>query len=234
MRISVIIPAFNEEKSIPYVLNDIPNFVNQIIVCDNSSTDKTSEIAKSFGAKVVFEKKKGYGYACLKAISYLKNLEVKPEIVVFIDGDYSDDPKEMKKIIDPIVSEGYDFVLGARTESLRDKHSMTTHQIFGNWLACLLMKIFFDSTFKDLGPFRAITWDKLMQLNMRDKTFGWTIEMQIKALMKNYKYKEIAVKYKKRIGKSKISGTLKGSILAGKKILYLIFKYYLKKKGGLL
>ena len=234
MRVSVIIPAFNEEKSIPYVLNDIPNFVNQVVVCDNSSTDKTSEIAKNFGAKVVYEKKRGYGNACLKAITYLKNLKEKPEIVVFIDGDYSDDPKEMKKIIDPIVNEGYDFVLGARTKKLRDKHSMTAHQIFGNWLACLLMKIFFNSTFKDLGPFRAITWDKLLKLNMRDKTFGWTIEMQIKALMKNYKYKEIDVKYKKRLGKSKISGTLKGSILAGKKILYLIFKYYFKKKVGLL
>ena len=230
MRISVIIPVFNEEKSIPYVLKDIPDFVNQIIVCDNSSTDKTSEIAESLGAKVVFEKKKGYGNACLKAISYLKNLKVKPEIVVFIDGDYSDDPKQMRKIIDPILNEEYDFVLGARTKSLRDKHSMTAHQIFGNWLACFLMKIFFNSTFKDLGPFRAIKWDKLMQLNMGDKTFGWTVEMQIKALMKNFKYKEIGVKYKKRIGKSKISGTLKGSILAGKKILHLIFKYYLKKQ----
>ena len=233
MKISVVIPAFNEEKSIPYVLNDIPNFVNLIIVCDNSSTDKTSEIAKNMGAKVVFEEKKGYGNACLKAISYLRNLKDKPEIVVFIDGDYSDDPKQMKKIIDPIVNDGYDFVLGARTKDLRDKHSMTTHQIFGNWLACFLMRIFFNSRFKDLGPFRAITWDKLMQLDMRDKSFGWTIEMQIKALIKNYKYKEIGVKYKKRIGKSKISGTLVGSILAGKKILYLIFKYYLKKKIGL-
>ena len=231
---SVIIPAFNEEKSIPYVLNDIPNFVNQVIVCDNSSTDKTSEIAKNMGAKVVFEEKKGYGNACLKAISYLRNLKDKPEIVVFIDGDYSDDPKQMKKIVDPIYYEGYDLVLGARTKSLRDKNSMTAHQIFGNWLACFLMRIFFNSRFKDLGPFRAITWDKLMQLDMRDKSFGWTIEMQIKALIKNYKYKEIGVKYKKRIGKSKISGTLVGSILAGKKILYLIFKYYFKKKVGLL
>ena len=233
MKISVVIPAFNEEKSIPYVLNDIPNFVNLIIVCDNSSTDKTSEIAKNLGAKVVFEEKKGYGNACLKAISYLRNLKDKPEIVVFIDGDYSDDPKQMKKIVDPIFYEGYDLVLGARTKSLRDKNSMTAHQIFGNWLACFLMRIFFNSRFKDLGPFRAITWDKLMQLDMRDKSFGWTIEMQIKALIKNYKYKEIGVKYKKRIGKSKISGTLVGSILAGKKILYLIFKYYLKKKIGL-
>ncbi len=233
MRVSVIIPVFNEEKSIPYVLNDIPNFVSQIIVCDNSSTDKTSEIAKKLGAEVVFEKEKGYGNACLKAISYLKNLKVKPEVVVFIDGDYSDDPQQMKKIIDPIVNQGYDFVSGARTKSLRDKHSMTAQQIFGNQLACFLMKIFFNSKFRDLGPFRAITWDKLMELNMRDKTFGWTIEMQIKVLMKNYKYKEIDVKYKKRIGKSKISGTLKGTILAGKKILYLIFKYYLKKKIGI-
>ena len=233
MKISVVIPAFNEEKSIPYVLNDIPNFVNLIIVCDNSSTDKTSEIAKNMGAKVVFEEKKGYGNACLKAISYLRNLKDKPKIVVFIDGDYSDDPKQMKKIVDPIFYEGYDLVLGARTKSLRDKNSMTAHQIFGNWLACFLMRIFFNSRFKDLGPFRAITWDKLMQLDMRDKSFGWTIEMQIKALIKNYKYKEIGVKYKKRIGKSKISGTLVGSILAGKKILYLIFKYYLKKKIGL-
>ena len=233
MKISVVIPAFNEEKSIPYVLNDIPNFVNLIIVCDNSSTDKTSEIAKNMGAKVVFEEKKGYGNACLKAISYLRNLKDKPEIVVFIDGDYSDDTKQMKKIVDPIFYEGYDLVLGARTKSLRDKNSMTAHQIFGNWLACFLMRIFFNSRFKDLGPFRAITWDKLMQLDMRDKSFGWTIEMQIKALIKNYKYKEIGVKYKKRIGKSKISGTLVGSILAGKKILYLIFKYYLRKKIGL-
>ena len=147
MKISVVIPAFNEEKSIPYVLNDIPNFVNLVIVCDNSSTDKTSEIAKNMGAKVVFEEKKGYGNACLKAISYLRNLKDKPEIVVFIDGDYSDDPKQMKKIVDPIFYEGYDLVLGARTKSLRDKNSMTAHQIFGNWLACFLMRIFFNSRF---------------------------------------------------------------------------------------
>jgi len=226
--IKVIIPAINEEKSIAKVLKEIPEIVSEVILVDNNSSDNTAEIAKQNGAKVIKELKKGYGYACLKGINELINNP--PDILVFLDGDYSDYPNELNDIVKPIIDNKVDFVIGSRIKKWREKHSMTPQQIFGNWLSCKLMQFLYDSKFTDLGPFRAIRWNTLMNLNMHDKTYGWTIEMQLKILKKKLSYTEVPVHYKKRIGISKVSGTFKGTIFAGLKIIGWIFKYYFSKK----
>ena len=227
--IKVIIPAYNEAHSIAHVIKDIPGIVDEIIVVSNNSTDATEEIAKNAGATVLHEIRKGYGYACLKGMDYIANQELKPDIIVFLDGDYSDYPEELIKIVYPIIKNDIDFVIGARVKRLREKGSMTGPQVFGNWLATALMSYLFKSTFTDLGPFRAIKYKKLLALNMEDKTFGWTVEMQLKVLKQKMTYKEIPLKYRNRIGVSKVSGTVKGAIFAGVKILSWIFKYGLKK-----
>ena len=227
--IKVIIPAYNEEASIALVIQDIPKIVSEIIVVDNSSTDRTSEVAKKAGATVLSETNKGYGYACLKGMEYIASHSEKPDIVVFLDGDYSDYPEKLSEIVTPIIENNIDFVIGARVKSLREKGSMTVPQLFGNWLATNLMKLFFNSKFTDLGPFRAIKYPVLLSLNMEDKTYGWTVEMQLKVLKKKYSYLEIPVPYRNRIGVSKVSGTIKGAIFAGVKILSWIFKYSFKK-----
>jgi glycosyltransferase involved in cell wall biosynthesis len=228
-KIKVIIPAFNEADSIAHVINDIPNIVDEIIVVSNNSTDATESNAKKAGATVLVETKKGYGYACLKGMEYIANQNKKPEIIVFLDGDYSDYPEELTKIVSPIINSNIDFVIGARTKKLREQGSMTIPQIFGNWLATTLMSLFFGAKFTDLGPFRAIKYQKLLALNMEDKTYGWTVEMQLKALKQKLTYTEIPVNYRNRIGVSKVSGTVKGAIFAGVKILGWIFKYSFKK-----
>lgn len=233
--IKVVIPAFNEELSIGKVISEIPDIVSEVIVVDNNSTDSTSVVAKNAGATVLFENRKGYGYACLKGMEYISGLDAsensaqRPDIIVFLDGDYSDYPSELTKIVTPIIEEDIDFVLGSRVKELREDGSMTFPQRFGNKLATTLMKLFFHSTFTDLGPFRAIKYDKLLALNMEDKTYGWTVEMQLKALKKKYTYREIPVPYRNRIGVSKVSGTVKGATMAGVKILGWIFKYSFKK-----
>lgn len=227
--IRVIIPAFNEEASIGKVIADIPTFVSEIIVVNNTSSDQTEAVAKKAGATVLREENMGYGYACLKGLDYLAGQEKKPDIVVFLDGDYSDYPEELTKIVRPIIEENIDLVIGARDKRLREKGSMTFPQIFGNWLATTLMRLFFRARFTDLGPFRAIKYSKLLALQMEDKTYGWTVEMQLKALKKNYTYVEVPVRYKNRIGVSKISGNLKAAVKAGIKILGWIFKYSFKK-----
>ena len=224
-KIKVIIPAFNEEESIPLVIKAIPSSVDEVIVVSNNSTDNTEANAKAAGATVLTEPNKGYGYACLKGMDYVAKQAEKPDIIVFLDGDYSDYPEELTKIVAPIIEDDIDFVVGARVKELREEGSMTGPQIFGNWLATFLMKLFFRSTFTDLGPFRAIKYSKLVSLQMQDKTYGWTVEMQLKALRNKLSYTEVAVPYKKRIGVSKISGTLSGAVLAGVKILGWIFKY---------
>lgn len=223
--IKVIIPAFNEEDSIAHVIKEIPDIVQEVIVVSNNSTDHTESVAKNAGATVLKEPQKGYGFACLKGMEYIAAQDIKPEIVVFLDGDYSDYPEELTKIVNPIIEKDIDLVIGARVKNLRESGSMTFPQIFGNWLATSLMKLFFNAKFTDLGPFRAIKYDKLLDLEMVDKTYGWTVEMQLKALKKHYSYTEIPVRYKKRIGVSKVSGTIKGAIFAGVKILSWIFKY---------
>ncbi|TMM59452.1 glycosyltransferase family 2 protein [Maribacter algarum] len=226
--IKVIIPAFNEADSIAEVIKEIPDSVEEVIVVNNNSTDETVRNAEAAGATVLTENRKGYGYACLKGMDYIAEQSNPPQIIVFIDGDYSDYPEELIKIVDPILNKGYDFVIGSRVKRLREEGSMTPQQIFGNWLATFLMKLFFRATFTDLGPFRAIKYDKLLTLEMEDKTYGWTVEMQLKALKKKLAYTEVPVRYKRRIGISKVSGTVKGSIFAGIKILGWIFKYSLK------
>lgn len=226
--IKVIIPAYNEAEAIINVINDIPNSVEEIIVVNNASTDATPENAKKSGATVLFEAKKGYGYACLKGMDYIENSKGKTDIIVFLDGDYSDYPEELEKIVTPITENNIDFVLGTRTQLVTEKGAMQPQQIFGNWLATTLMRLFFNSKFTDLGPFRAIKYPVLKSLQMEDKTYGWTVEMQLKILKKQYNYIEVPVNYRNRIGVSKVSGTLKGSIFAGIKILTWIFKYSFK------
>lgn len=227
--ILVIIPAFNEEDSIAGVLAEIPAIVKEIIVVDNNSTDKTSKRATEAGATVLFEKKPGYGNACLCGMEYVAAKIEKPDIIVFLDGDHSDYPAELQKLVTPIIEKNIDFVIGARNSKLREKGSMTFPQLFGNRLATTLMKILFKSKFTDLGPFRAIKYDKLLSLHMEDKTYGWTVEMQLKALRQKLSYTEVKVKYRCRsAGESKVSGTLKGAFFAGVKILSWIFKYSFK------
>ena len=226
--IKVIIPAYNQQDSIAHVINDIPKIVDEVIVISNNSTDKTELNAKNAGATVLKETKKGYGYACLKGLDYISKQKTKPDIIVFLDGDYSDYPEQLREIVDPIINKDIDFVVGARVEKLRESGSMTPQQVFGNWLATFLMKLFFGAKFSDLGPFRAIKYDKLLALEMEDKTYGWTVEMQLKVLKQKMTYKEIPVKYRNRIGVSKVSGTVKGTIFAGIKILSWIFKYSFK------
>ena len=224
--IDVIIPAFNEEKSISLVLDDIPkNLVNEVIVVNNASTDNTMDTARNGGATVLTEKNQGYGYACLKGIDYLKKRSQPPDIVVFIDADYSDYPEEMPKVVRPIIEDDYDMVIGSRARGEREPGSMMPQQIFGNWLATWLIKIIYNVTFTDLGPFRAIKFDKLLAINMQDQTFGWTVEMQVKAIKNRLRYTEVPVSYRKRVGVSKIAGTVSGSIKAGYKIIYTILKY---------
>jgi len=228
--IKVIIPAFNEQDAIANVVNEIPKIVDEIIVVSNNSTDNTEINAKNAGATVLKEHRKGYGFACLKGMEYIANLalEKQPYIIVFLDGDYSDYPAQLIEIIDPIIKDDIDFVIGTRVKRLRETGAMTPQQVFGNWLATFLMTLLFKAKFTDLGPFRAIKYQKLLALKMVDKTYGWTIEMQLKVLKQKLSYVEIPVKYKNRIGVSKVSGTIKGTIFAGVKILGWIFKYSFK------
>lgn len=226
--IKVIIPAHNEAKSIGKVVRDIPGSVDEIIVVSNHSTDNTGEEAGKAGATVLEESVKGYGQACLRGMTYISGLETTPDIIVFLDGDYSDYPEELDSLTAPIIFDDVDLVIGARVPELRAKGAMTKPQIFGNSLATFLMKTMFQARFSDLGPFRAIKYQKLLALEMKDKTYGWTVEMQLKALKKNYNYTEVPVRYRNRIGTSKVSGTVKGAFMAGVKILTWIFKYSFK------
>ncbi|MFD2916494.1 glycosyltransferase family 2 protein [Psychroserpens luteus] len=228
-KIKVIIPAYNEADSIAHVINDIPKIVDEIIVVSNDSNDDTEINAKNAGATVLVENNRGYGYACLKGMDYIANQNERPDIIVFLDGDYSDYPEELTKIIAPIINDDVDFVIGSRVKELREKGSMTVPQIFGNWLSTTLMTILFRAKFTDLGPFRAIKYNTLLELKMEDKTYGWTVEMQLKVLRKKFNYTEVPVNYRNRIGVSKVSGTVKGAIFAGVKILGWIFKYSFKK-----
>lgn len=225
--VKVIIPAYNEEESIAKVIGDIPmNVVKEVVVVNNASTDKTQCKAEEAGATVLFEETPGYGAACLNGMKYISSLRNDlPDIVVFIDGDYSDYPEEMIKLIQQITEYDYDLVIGSRSLGDREAGSMTFPQIFGNWLATNLLALFYGIKFTDLGPFRAIKYDSLMALSMIDTNYGWTVEMQLKAAKTKLKCTEVPVKYRKRIGFSKISGTLKGTIMAGYKILWTIFKY---------
>jgi len=234
--IAVLIPAYNEEQSIGLVLTELlalrdpltrQPLVDDIVVCDNASTDQTARIVKQTTARLVSETQLGYGAACLKAIDALT--QAPPDVVVFVDADHSVDVAELNALLDQIM-QGADLVIGCRTTEKQQKYALTTHQRFGNWLAALLIKLLWDKTINDLGPFRAITYKSLLALTMADRQFGWTVEMQIKALSAGLHVKEVPVSSLKRIGKSKISGTLRGTIGAGKGILGTIFRLYRKQQ----
>jgi glycosyltransferase involved in cell wall biosynthesis len=225
--IYVLIPAFNEENGIGEVIREIPKgLVREIVVINNASTDNTEKIARESGATVLRETIPGYGRACLKGLSYLKQSIRPHDIVVFIDADHSDYPEEMTLLVQPIIHRQADLVIGSRALGQKEKGSMTPQQIFGNWLATRLLRILYKVHFTDLGPFRAIRYEHLVALNMQDTTYGWTVEMQVKAAKLKLRCLEVPVRYRRRIGFSKISGTLKGTVMAGYKIITTIFKYY--------
>ena len=224
--IFVIIPAYNEEKSIGLVVREIPkHIVSEIIVVNNNSTDATDEQARLAGAKVLFESYRGYGAACLKGIEYLKNKNC--DIVVFMDGDLSDYPEELNLLINPILQNNFDFVVGSRILGKREKGSLPFQSRFGSVVAGLLINLFWKIKYTDLGPFRAIKFEKLLQLNMNDKWYGWTVQMQVRAAKQKLKIIEVPVSYRKRIGKSKVTGTFKGTIMASIIILKTIFKEFI-------
>jgi len=227
-RINIIIPAYNEENSIGKVLAAIPaGIAHDVIVVDNNSTDKTAQIAALANATVLHEPSAGYGNACLKGIAHALDKPecCRPDILVFLDGDYSDYPEEMALILAPILAGKADMVIGSRALGNRQPGAMLPQQLFGNWLATRMLKWLYQASFTDLGPFRAITVPALLQINMQDKTYGWTVEMQAKAAKLQIRYAEVPVSYRKRIGFSKVSGTVKGTVLAGYKIIYTILKY---------
>ena len=224
--VKVIIPAFNEENGVGNVIRDIPaGLVDEVVVVNNASTDETERVACEAGATVLREKVKGYGRACLKGMDYIAKSVDKADIIVFIDADYSDYPGEMDDLVQPILQGEADLVIGSRALGNLEKGAMTPQQVFGNWLATRLLKWLYGIKFTDLGPFRAIKYERLVDLNMEDKTYGWTVEMQLKAAKNGLRCVEVPVTYRKRIGFSKISGTVKGTIMAGYKIIWTIFKY---------
>lgn len=221
----VIIPALNEERSIGQVITDIPrDLVAEIVVVNNGSTDSTASVASDCGATVIDEERRGYGQACLAGMDHIKNSSYMPDIIVFLDADYSDYPQEMKDLLSPITEDGYDLVIGSRTIGERQRGALLPQALVGNYVATRLIKLLYRVDFTDLGPFRAIKYDKLLSLCMSDKTFGWTVEMQIKAAKKGFRCTEVPVSYRKRIGTSKVTGTIAGSVMAGVKIIWMIFR----------
>ncbi len=224
--IDVVIPAYNEDQSVGLVVNDLPkHLLRHIVVVNNNSTDKTVSVASEAGALVLTETEKGYGAACLCGLDFLRKQQPPPDLVVFLDADYSDHPEELPLLIAPILSGKAELVIGARHKLGREQGAMLPQQLFGNWLATLMMRILFKSRFTDLGPFRAITWRALEEVGMQDRNFGWTVEMQVKALKKKISYSEIPVRYRKRKGISKITGTIHGTVMAGYKIIFTILRY---------
>jgi glycosyltransferase involved in cell wall biosynthesis len=224
LKIVAIIPAFDEEKSVGKVVQAIPQPpVDEIVVVNNNSRDRTAEVAAAAGAHVVFEGEPGYGAACLRGIAEAQQLGA--ELLVFVDADHSDYPEEIPNLIAPILAGQCDFVIGSRALGVKEKGAMTPQQLFGNWLACWLMRLLLGAHYTDLGPFRAISMTALEKLNMRDRNYGWTVEMQIKARLHNLRVLEVPARYRKRIGKSKISGTVKGTVMAGWKIIITILRY---------
>ena len=226
MLVDVVIPAYNEEEAIGLVLGDIPkNLIRNIYVVDNNSSDLTAARALEGGAIVLKESRQGYGSACLRGLAQIKIAKPNPDIVVFLDADYSDHPDEMESLLLPIINGEAELVIGSRALGNREKGAMLPQQIIGNWLATRMMKAMYGARFTDLGPFRAISWRALEEIQMTDKDFGWTVEMQVKVLKKKISYTEVPVSYRKRKGISKITGTIRGTIMAGYKIIFTILRY---------
>ena len=222
--IAIIVPALNEQQALPLVLREIPRpSVRRVIVADNGSTDRTAEVARQNGAEVVHESERGYGAACLKALAHLA--ADPPDIVVFLDGDYSDHPSELPSLIDPILAGDADMVIGSRARGRRERGALSPQQQVGNAIACRALRLLYGVRYTDLGPFRAIRWQTLQALGMQDRNYGWTVEMQIKAARRGVAYREVPVSYRQRIGVSKVSGTVRGSVSAGAKILWLLGRY---------
>lgn len=228
MRIVVVIPALNEERSLAKVLADIPRpLVEEVFVVDNGSTDRTAEVARACGATVVSEPRAGYGSACLAGLAALASDA--PDVVVFVDADYSDRPEEIPALVDPILSDRADFVVGSRILGDREPGALAPHARWGNWLATRLIRLLYGVQFTDLGPFRAIRYSALVLLHMKDRDYGWTAEMQAKAARAGLRSMEVPVSYHRRVGRSKITGTVKGTVLAGWKIITTILKVRLQR-----
>lgn len=226
MTTDLIIPAQDEESAIAKVIADVPrDIIREIVVVNNGSVDQTAKVATGAGATVLDEQRKGYGQACLTGIEYLLQKEAPPAVIAFMDGDYSDYPEEIRIILKPIQEGKADLVIGSRALGNQEPGAMFPQQRFGNWLAALLINWLYKYRITDLGPFRAIKTDALQEIGMVDTNYGWTVEMQIKAIQKELKVVEVPVNYRKRIGHSKIAGTVNGTIRAGYKIIHTIFKY---------
>ena len=228
LRVAVVIPALDEERSLPFVLRDLPPGL-RVVVVDNGSRDATAERAREGGAEVVHEPRRGYGQACLSGLAHLR--ADPPDVVVFLDADYSDHPEELSALLAPIARGDADLVIGTRTQGTAKRGAMLPQQRFGTWLACALVQVLYGKRYTDLGPFRAIRWSSLESLRMGDTTWGWTVEMQIKAVRKGLRTAEVPVSYRPRIGDSKISGTLSGTVRAGYKILFTVFRHARPGKG---
>ncbi len=224
MIVDVVIPALDEEEALPKVLRDLPATVRRVVVCDNGSTDRTAEVARAGGAVVVVERERGYGAACLTALAHLR--ADPPDVVVFLDADHSDDPRDLPVVLEPIASGAAELVIGSRVRGTLEPGALTWPQRVGNAIACGALRAFYRARYTDLGPFRAVTWAALEQLEMEDRNFGWTVEMQIKAARLGIAHAEVAVAYRRRGGgQSKVSGTIEGSVRAGTIILWQLAKH---------
>lgn len=225
-KVDLIIPALDEERAVGNVVNALPSErVREVVVVDNGSKDRTRQVAEEAGATVLSEPRRGYGSACLKGIAHLKEKADPPDIVVFLDADFSDYPEQIERLLDPIEKEGYEFVIGSRAMGERSKGALLPQQVFGNRLATWLIRKRYGVHYTDLGPFRAIRFEKLLELGMADPDYGWTVEMQLKAAKHGLRTKEVPVDLRKRIGRSKVAGTLKGTVLAGYKIIKTVLTY---------
>ena len=228
--IDVVIPALDEEHALPHVLGAIPrHLVRRVVVADNGSRDGTRAVALAHGAEVVHEPTRGYGAACLRALALLR--DDPPDVVVFLDGDHSDHPEELPSVLAPIFRGDADFVVGSRARGVRERGALTPQQRVGNEIACRALRLLYGARYTDLGPFRAIRWATLEALDMRDRNFGWTVEMQIKAARQRVRHAEVPVSYRRRIGRSKVSGTVRGTILASGKILWTLARHALVAGG---
>lgn len=229
-RIDVVLPAFNEEASLPLVLAAIPHPPAQrVIVVDNNSSDRTAEVAAAQGAIVVSEERPGYGSACLKGLDYLRR-HGPPDVVAFLDADFSDHPEELPRVVAPILDRRADLVIGSRTLGDPEPGALLPQARTGNFIACAMIRLLYGHRYTDLGPFRAIRWDALERLEMSDPDFGWTAEMQVKALRRGLRVAEVPVSYRPRVGVSKITGTVKGTVRAGVKILWVVFRYAVARR----